>query len=311
MADYKTTKIGYITSRASNDVRQGVATKVIGVLKYNNEIREKLLKRNIGKYELADISEGIGYIPDFYALENSKPFSLGKEGLLGHTHLVHSTYQNYIKTKYDFNNGIEYYTLDSLKDYNFLKWGGEFDNYIYYINNIHLTNIDDNINSKLISNNNEYLNNQQSLSIKPNQLFSVINDKKTTKLGLISNETYINTLKNSAIYNSSRNVNYITPESYDIIGLKENTIDNLDDYLIINPYTGRLDLEFYSQTRNIEDEEWKNVFGDNIKITLNGQYNPLDFNIKQNQKYKPFQSYDYISIANESILSEYIPNYGA
>ena len=311
MADYKTTKIGYITSRASNDVRQGVATKVIGVLKYNNEIREKLLKRNIGKYEFADISEGIGYIPDFYALENSKPFSLEKEGLLGHTHLVHSTYQNYIKTKYDFNNGIEYYTLNSLKDYNFLKWGGEFDNYIYYINNIHLTNIDDNINSKLISNNNEYLNNQQSLSIKPNQLFSVINDKKTTKLGLISNETYINTLKNSAIYNSSRNVNYITPESYDIIGLKENTIDNLDDYLIINPYTGRLDLEFYSQTRNIEDEEWKNVFGDNIKITLNGQYNPLDFNIKQNQKYKPFQSYDYISIANESILSDYIPNYGA
>ena len=311
MADYKTTKIGYITSRASNDVRQGVATKVIGVLKYNNEIREKLLKRNIGKYELADISEGIGYIPDFYALENSKPFSLEKEGLLGHTHLVHSTYQNYIKTKYDFNNGIEYYTLNSLKDYNFLKWGGEFDNYIYYINNIHLTNIDDNINSKLISNNNEYLNNQQSLSIKPNQLFSVINDKKTTKLGLISNETYINTLKNSAIYNSSRNVNYITPESYNIIGLKENTIDNLDDYLIINPYTGRLDLEFYSQTRNIEDEEWKNVFGDNVKITLNGQYNPLDFNIKQNQKYKPFQSYDYISIANESILSDYIPNYGA
>ena len=311
MADYKTTKIGYITSRASNDVRQGVATKVIGVLKYNNEIREKLLKRNIGKYEFADISEGIGYIPDFYALENSKPFSLEKEGLLGHTHLVHSTYQNYIKTKYDFNNGIEYYTLNSLKDYNFLKWGGEFDNYIYYINNIHLTNIDDNINSKLISNNNDYLNNQQSLSIKPNQLFSVINDKKTTKLGLISNETYINTLKNSAIYNSSRNVNYITPESYDIIGLKENTIDNLDDYLIINPYTGRLDLEFYSQTRNIEDEEWKNVFGDNIKITLNGQYNPLDFNIKQNQKYKPFQSYDYISIANESILSDYIPNYGA
>lgn len=311
MADYKTTKIGYITSRASNDVRQGVATKVIGVLKYNNEIREKLLKRNIGKYELSDISEGIGYIPNFYALENSKPFSLGKEGLLGHTHLVHSAYQNYIKTKYDFDKEIEYYTLNSLKDYNFLKWGGEFDNYIYYINNIHLTNIDDNINSKLISNNNEYLNNQQSLSIKPNQLFNVVNDKKTTKLGLISNETYINTLKNSAIYNTLRNVNYITPESYDIIGLKENTIDNLDDYLIINPYTGRLDLEFYSQTRNIEDEEWKKVFGDNVKITLNGQYNPLDFNIKQNQKYKPFQPYDYISIANENILSDYVPNYGA
>ena len=315
MANDKTTKIGYITSRASNDVRQGVATKVIGVLKYNNEIREKLLKRNIGIYELADISEGIGYIPDFYALENSKPFSFGKEGLLGHTHLIHSAYQNHIKTKYDLNNGIEYYTLNSLNDNNSLKWNGEFDNYIYYVNNIHLTNIDDNINSRLsfkdlYFNNAEYLTNQQSLSIKPNQLFGVSNRNETTKLGLISNETYIDTLKNSAKYNSSRNTIYITPEAYIGIGLKDTTINELNDLLPINPYTGRMDLEFYSQTRNIEAEEWKNVFGDNVKITLNGQFNPLDFNIKQNQKYKPFQTYDYDSIANESILSDYVHNYG-
>jgi hypothetical protein len=126
-------KTAYTITNSSFDLRQGINAKVIGVLKYNNNIREKLLERNIGIYTPSNIDEGIGYISNFYSLESRKPFSLGEDGLLGHTHIYQSDYQNYINLKYGIGDSISYYQHGSLPDAKFLKWNGKYDNYLDYV----------------------------------------------------------------------------------------------------------------------------------------------------------------------------------
>lgn len=131
-----TKQIGTNLSRISYDVRQEIGSKVIGVLKHNNEIREKLLKRNIGLYPLLDLNEGIGYISNFYSLDSSKPLSLGEEGLLGYTHISPSDYQSYISKKYDVEKDFEYYHYSGTPDSNSLRWGGKYDDYTEHIDKV-------------------------------------------------------------------------------------------------------------------------------------------------------------------------------
>lgn len=128
--------------------------KVIGVLKYNNDIRKKLLERNIGFYNQLNPVEGIGYISNIYSNISSKPFSFDKNGLLGYTHFINdisvtdntdsffvtepfmTEYQKYIKYKYDFDDIKYYYKAGSLSDSNNLKWNGKYRSYCEYINEI-------------------------------------------------------------------------------------------------------------------------------------------------------------------------------
>lgn len=131
-----TKQIGTNLSRISYDVRQEIGSKVIGVLKHNNEIREKLLKRNIGLYPQLDLNEGIGYISNFYSLDSSKPLSLGEEGLLGYTHISPSDYQSYISKKYDVEKDFEYYHYSGTPDSNSLRWGGKYDDYTEHIDKV-------------------------------------------------------------------------------------------------------------------------------------------------------------------------------
>ena len=127
---------GYNLSRTSYDARQGINAKVIGVLKYNNDIRKRLLKRNIGVYPLMDTEMGIGYIPDFFSFDTRKPLSLGEEGLLGYTHITKSSFQENINKKYDIGDYVQYYQHGSLPDSNNLKWNGNYDDYTEYVNKV-------------------------------------------------------------------------------------------------------------------------------------------------------------------------------
>jgi hypothetical protein len=126
---------GNILNRTSYDVHQEVNAKVIGVLKANNKIREHLLRRNIGSYGMIDTIDGIGYISPLYSNEYRKPFSLGEDGLLGYTHLTNNEFQNQIQKKYDFKDIISSYRTDTLSKYNYLRWGGKFDDYTEYMSN--------------------------------------------------------------------------------------------------------------------------------------------------------------------------------
>lgn len=128
-------KTAYTINNSSFDFRQGINAKVIGVLKYNNNIREELLKRNIGIYTPSNLNEGIGYISNLYSFESRKPLSLGEDGLLGHTHTYQSDYQKHINLKYGIGDTITYYQHGSLPDSNFSRWNGKYDNYIDYVSN--------------------------------------------------------------------------------------------------------------------------------------------------------------------------------
>lgn len=130
-------KYGYNLSRTSYDVRQEINAKVIGVLKYNNEIRKKLLDRNIGIYNQVNSPVIIGNISDVYSLEASKPLSLEENGLLGHTHINDNKYKKSINQKYDIGAFIQYYRHGSLPDSKFLKWRGLYNDYTQYIEEVY------------------------------------------------------------------------------------------------------------------------------------------------------------------------------
>lgn len=124
---------GFNLTRTTFDTHQEISAKVIGVLKYNNDIRERLLKRNIGSYEMVEQPDGIGYISNLYSLETSKPLSLGEEGLLGYTHVLKSSYQEKINQRYGIGDFISYYRTGSLPETNNWKWKGLYEDYTKYI----------------------------------------------------------------------------------------------------------------------------------------------------------------------------------
>ena len=128
---------GYTLTRTSYDLHQEIGAKVIGVLKYNNGIREKLLKRNIGIYKQVNLDEGIGYISDLYFNESSKPLSLSGDGLLGYTHTNQSDYQKKINQKYNFGDFITYYQHGNLPDSINLNWKGLYNDYTQYIDEVY------------------------------------------------------------------------------------------------------------------------------------------------------------------------------
>lgn len=276
---------GYNLSRTSYDVRQNINSKNIGVLKYNNEIRKQLLSRNIGKYSLINFDEGIGYISNVYSLESRKPFSFEKEGLLGYTHIYKSDYQNSINAKYDIGELIQYYKHGTLPDYNYIKWGGLYNDYTEYIDEVYgfkctplnlLANlfkpnklqdgigISSNVTiQSVLYDFLQYGDIKYALEkdrigiVKPNPLFALtgaittnINNfsGKDTSLGIISNQLYAHALHNSAKFNTLRNTNYITPEVYESIGNKLTTISLLSADYKIDRETGRMAFELHNNT---------------------------------------------------------------
>ena len=248
---------------SSYDVRQGVNAKVIGVLRYNNDIREKLVKRNIGMYTPANLDEGIGYISNLYSSETSKPFSLGEDGLLGYTHVLDSDYQRLINEKYNIGGVIQYYN-SYLPANNGMRWYNSHDNYLQYVSeNFNPKMPDLNYFGKLFQNISSsfspYLSAEDQMTVQSvlfdflecdNMKFALLKDRigtispdpirallgiittnnnsyhytKDTSLGIISNQLYAQTLKNASYFNSIRNTRYITPSVYHQLGNKTHTI---------------------------------------------------------------------------------------
>lgn len=278
---------GSILNRTSYDVRQEINTNVIGVLKYNNEIRKKLLNRNIGKYNMINLNEGIGYIPNFYFNESSKPLSLGEDGLLGHTHLYRSDYQNNINKKYNIGDYIQYYQHGSLPDYDSLKWNGNYENYVDYVNGILNLSLTPNqvfldlFKTDKLKNENYSYEESQTIQtvindfiqfdnikyamettrvgiVNPNPLAALSGATTTnisnfsatdTKLGLITNKLYAHSLRKGAQFNTIRKTPYITPEIYETIGNKLVTLSTLDSEYRFDDKTGRI-IDFDSVKTN-------------------------------------------------------------
>lgn len=141
--------------------------KVIGVLNYNNNLRNNILNRNIGLgtisnrynnlYQTSNIENIIGKISNVYSNIASKPVYFNNNGLLGYTHFMDShynpqktdsffneidnsnkieymnDYQKDIFKKYDLDETRYYYNLDLLPDNIFFRWNGEYRDYSQYI----------------------------------------------------------------------------------------------------------------------------------------------------------------------------------
>lgn len=234
---------GYNLTRTSYDLRQELNAKVIGVLKYNNDIREKLLSKNIGKYSNSNLNEGIGYLANVYSNEDNKPLPLGGDGLLGYTHLTFNDYQQYIKNKYDIPDFIQFYT--NPYDTNTLKWRGLYKDYYEFIDAVYGI---ENTSLNLLYGNIDIEQSKIS-TIKPNVLASMSGvlttngqnvNKSETPLGFITNDLYARSLYIGAIVNSERNTQHITPGVYDILGNKLSTLATLGFDLKTDFETGRL-----------------------------------------------------------------------
>ena len=141
--------------------------KVIGVLNYNNNLRNDILNRNIGLgtisnrynnlYQTSNIENIIGKISNVYSNITSKPVYFNNNGLLGYTHFMDShyipqktdsffseidesnkieymnDYQKNIFKKYDLDETRYYYNLDLLPDNIFFRWNGQYRDYRDYI----------------------------------------------------------------------------------------------------------------------------------------------------------------------------------
>ena len=124
---------GNILNRTSYDAHQEINTKVKGVLKQNNKVRENLLQRNIGFYNMIDTNEGVGYISQLYNNEHRKPFSLGEDGLLGYLHTDTNSIGQEIKKKYNFEDVVSFFRTGASPRNSYLRWGGKFNDYYEFI----------------------------------------------------------------------------------------------------------------------------------------------------------------------------------
>lgn len=214
--------------------------EVEGVLTFNNETRDKMLKRNIGKYSQWNfaLNPAIG---EYYDIDYNRSLKDLKDGksLLSYTHDGKSEYSEEIQRKFfSFGEGEEYYvrplTYGELNPWISFQKG----NYIQYIDEVfgkddvmrHVDYVNNLLSGQFIENAlrqtevgvvkdiNVAAAMQGIITTNPNNMSG-----EDTTLGKISNRMYAQTLYNGAKFNSDRinakirdgenfyNKSYITP----------------------------------------------------------------------------------------------------
>ena len=128
---------GHMLNRTSYDARQEINAKVIGILQKNNKIREELIKRNLGKYPMWDGEVTIGAVSPIFQNVNNPGFRLDGNGLLGYTHLNDEPFAKNINQRYGFGDEIEIYQGGSLPSVNHRNWGGKYDDYSKYLEDVY------------------------------------------------------------------------------------------------------------------------------------------------------------------------------
>lgn len=323
------TGYGYDLTRTSYDRHQEINAKVIGVLKHNNDFRKNLLERNIGKYNMLNTDEGIGYISNVYSNLSSKPFSFDRNGLLGYTHIgryssslkgddnkKYNQFHELINKRYDLNNEIRYYDNDSSSDSDTLKWNGKYNDYTEYLNDVFSLSLSPFgllseffKENKLQNPTQEDMNTIQTVlnnfinyddikfameksrvgTITPDPLMAFLGvvttnpiTGKDTSLGMISNQVYANTLHKGALFNSLRKTQYITPDVYENLGNKLNTISTIGSDFRISNETGRLEFDFSRNNGVIsfdgkDGKDYFNSFGGVSQTEYSDSTNNNDF----------------------------------
>lgn len=110
-----------------------------GLLKYNQEIRNRMLQRNLGKYAMIDnnLAHPIGEAYEIGEITYPKDLKNGKD-LLSFTFDEDSIYGKERRRGVEDADGrIEVYSVTPSDPYMSLKWGGRYDNYVKYVSDVY------------------------------------------------------------------------------------------------------------------------------------------------------------------------------
>lgn len=290
---------GIGSDRTTFNEKQEVGAFKIGILKKNQELRNIILKRNIGRYEKYDqyMNPAIGEVEDIYYNESKLPTVVGD--LLQYTH-------GYDEAKTDLRKELDGRYGDIFKYYYYTKpmfngdamsWKGKYTNYVDYMAEVHgiggyydgkftLGDAYNAIIDILKYSDASYMAKDMSVGVVRNinvpiAMSGVITTNvenmsgMDTELGIITNAMYSNTLYNASLVNDSRKKQYITPELDSYVGNTWKTIGSLSDLFPILKTNGRTGdafdgSNFIEECDKVEDKKawdsWNEAIDNNESI---------------------------------------------
>lgn len=301
--------------------------KPIGVLRYNDDIRNKLLMMHGDRYKMYTdtFQHAIGDTADITTRDVSS--MTDGESLYDYTHSGNSDYSQEINRK-NFRNASEkiVYSQTTPRNHQMMRWNGEYDDYRDYTD--YLFGIDFSMSNyvmNLLSDNSiGYVFNIAT----PNVVRDLrVNDalggrittnsygfREETRLGELSNRLYATSLYRGAVINSARHrdkVNtstddfgygYITPILYKKYGNNLNNYDTMSGKFVVSSDTGRLSDGWMLGDDNTEIGK---IVHDYAKLSAseNGGKVYLDEQIKKANQEISIQK-PYIVYTNKVILDD-------
>ena len=301
--------------------------KPIGVLRYNDDIRNELLMMHGDRYKMYTdtFQHAIGDTADITTRDVSS--MTDGESLYDYTHSGNSDYSQEINRK-NFRNASEkiVYSQTTPRNHQMMRWNGEYDDYRDYTD--YLFGIDFSMSNyvmNLLSDNSiGYVFNIAT----PNVVRDLrVNDalggrittnsygfREETRLGELSNRLYATSLYRGAVINSARHrdkVNtstddfgygYITPILYKKYGNNLNNYDTMSGKFVVSSDTGRLSDGWMLGDDNTEIGK---IVHDYAKLSAseNGGKVYLDEQIKKANQDISIQK-PYIVYTNKVILDD-------
>lgn len=301
--------------------------KPIGVLRYNDDIRNELLMMHGDRYKMYTdtFQHAIGDTADITTRDVSS--MTNGESLYDYTHSGNSDYSQEINRK-NFRNASEkiVYSQTTPRNHQMMRWNGEYDDYRDYTD--YLFGIDFSMSNyvmNLLSDNSiGYVFNIAT----PNVVRDLrVNDalggrittnsygfREETRLGELSNRLYATSLYRGAVINSARHrdkVNtstddfgygYITPILYKKYGNNLNNYDTMSGKFVVSSDTGRLSDGWMLGDDNTEIGK---IVHDYAKLSAseNGGKVYLDEQIKKANQEISIQK-PYIVYTNKVILDD-------
>lgn len=301
--------------------------KPIGVLRYNDDIRNELLMMHGDRYKMYTdtFQHAIGDTADISTRDVSS--MTDGESLYDYTHSGNSDYSQEINRK-NFRNASEkiVYSQTTPRNHQMMRWNGEYDDYRDYTD--YLFGIDFSMSNyvmNLLSDNSiGYVFNIAT----PNVVRDLrVNDalggrittnsygfREETRLGELSNRLYATSLYRGAVINSARHrdkVNtstddfgygYITPILYKKYGNNLNNYDTMSGKFVVSSDTGRLSDGWMLGDDNTEIGK---IVHDYAKLSAseNGGKVYLDEQIKKANQEISIQK-PYIVYTNKIILDD-------
>lgn len=290
---------GIGSDRTTFNEKQEVGAFRIGILNKNQELRNIILKRNIGRYEKYDkiMTPAIGEVENIYYNENKFPTIVGD--LLEYTH-GYSSNKTELRKLLDNRYGdifTHYYYTKPTFNGEALPWRGQYTNYVDYMGTVHgidgyrdgkftLGDAYDAIVDILKYDDASFMAKDMAVGVVRNinvpiAMSGVITTNVAnmsgmdTKLGIITNAMYSNTLYNASLVNDSRKRQYITPELESYVGNTWKTVGSLSDLFPILKTNGRTGdafdgSNFIEECDKVEDKKawdsWNKAIDNNESI---------------------------------------------